>query len=299
MMGTPPGPQGMMRPAPGPQGMMAITHGAQQGPLSPPPTGHLGSMPQGVVPLSGPPAIHYMGYYPAPYFSAQSAGDSLPAGCNLLQACRTATLTDSHCTCMSRLQTRTAHLITAAVAHEMFACSSFRIQQHPWAGPGNCPNPYTPSLWPWRLWQSDAMTLLILCNHAVFCTVACISIVTATVTVAVTVSVAITFMVTVIVTGHFIVNVTVKLPCRNTAARVHAPAMVVPSGTPGTPPQWPAGSCGPAWSHDAHPACYTLPPPPPPPPPIPHGIQGHVRCAYTNVRAMAVCNIVELPLRTA
>lgn len=74
MMGTPPGPQGMMGTLPGPQGMMATSLGAQQGPLSPP-RGHLGSMPQGMLPLSGPP-MHYMGY--SPYFPAQSAGECPP-----------------------------------------------------------------------------------------------------------------------------------------------------------------------------------------------------------------------------
>lgn len=63
-MGTPPGPQGMMASSPG----------GQQGPLSPP-RGHLGSMPPGMLPLSGPPMHPYMGYYPSPYFPAQSPGE--------------------------------------------------------------------------------------------------------------------------------------------------------------------------------------------------------------------------------
>ena len=47
-------------------------------------------MPQGIIPLSGPPPMHYMGYYPAPYFPAQSAGDSSPTRFNFLPACCTA-----------------------------------------------------------------------------------------------------------------------------------------------------------------------------------------------------------------
>lgn len=64
-----------MGTAPGPQGMMGTSVSAQQGPLSPP-RGHPGALPQGMMAMGGTPA-HYMGYYPAPYFPAQSAGNSL------------------------------------------------------------------------------------------------------------------------------------------------------------------------------------------------------------------------------
>ena len=77
--------QGMPRngPAmlgPGPQGMMSSALGLpQRGPFSTPgshPGAHPGSMPQGIVPINGSiqSPMHYMGYFPTPYFAAQSAG---------------------------------------------------------------------------------------------------------------------------------------------------------------------------------------------------------------------------------
>jgi len=64
----------------GPQGMMSSALGVpQRGPCSTPgshPGVHPGSMPQGLVPINGPiqTPMHYMGYFPTPYFAAQSAG---------------------------------------------------------------------------------------------------------------------------------------------------------------------------------------------------------------------------------
>ncbi|KAL0039591.1 hypothetical protein WJX77_002835 [Trebouxia sp. C0004] len=60
------GPQGIMSSALGvPQRRPFSTHGS-----------HPGSMPQGIVPINGSiqSPMHYMGYFPTPYFAAQSAG---------------------------------------------------------------------------------------------------------------------------------------------------------------------------------------------------------------------------------
>lgn len=64
----------------GPQGMMSSALGvSQRGPFSAPgshPGAHPGSIPQGIVPINGSiqSPMHYMGYFPTPYFAAQSAG---------------------------------------------------------------------------------------------------------------------------------------------------------------------------------------------------------------------------------
>lgn len=63
----------------GPQGMMSSALGVpQRGPFPPGshPGAHPGSMPQGIVPINGSiqSPVHYMGYFPTPYFAAQSAG---------------------------------------------------------------------------------------------------------------------------------------------------------------------------------------------------------------------------------
>ena len=81
MLGTGPGPQGMPGSSPVPPGMvhMGSSMGApHQGPLSSP-GGH--PMPQGLVPLNGSmqASMQYMGYYPAPYFAPQSAGERAPS----------------------------------------------------------------------------------------------------------------------------------------------------------------------------------------------------------------------------
>ncbi len=76
MFGSAPVPQGMLGSGPGPQGMVAAGMGPQRGPLSSP-GGQPGSMPQGLVHINGAvqAPMHYMGYYPTPYFAPQSAGD--------------------------------------------------------------------------------------------------------------------------------------------------------------------------------------------------------------------------------
>ena len=62
-----------------PQGMLQSSLGPQRVPVSPPARhgGHLGPMSQGVAPLNAgiQAPVHYMGYYPPPYFAAQSAGE--------------------------------------------------------------------------------------------------------------------------------------------------------------------------------------------------------------------------------
>lgn len=68
-------------------------------------------------------------------------------------------------------------------------------------------------------------------------------------------------------------HVSCTVTCRH-STWIHATALVVTPWSPWTPdtsPQWCAGGCGPACSHDASPAWHALPQSHP-------GVQGSVRC---------------------
>ena len=100
-----PDPQGMVGPAPNPQGVLSPGHaagphrmlghdpGPQRGPLSSP-QGRGVQAPHGLAPMNGgmQAPVPYVGYYPAHYFGGQSAGQNQQILHNrfhaLMEACR-------------------------------------------------------------------------------------------------------------------------------------------------------------------------------------------------------------------